>query len=125
MSDVLITVDQVKVLLNISGSTTYDTFISASIPIVTNLIEQNTHNLFYSSSYSGSEYIVQTTKNYPVGLQLPASLLIKRYIDQMFTSGSNSNISAETIGAYSVTYNFDVPDEINNMLKGYRVVKYV
>jgi len=125
MSDVLITVEQVKVLLNISGSTTYDTFISASIPIVTNLIEQNTHNLFYSSSYSGSEYIYTVTKNYPVGLQLPASLLIKRYIDQMFTSGSNSNVSSETIGAYSVTYQQGIPDEINAMLKGYRAVKFV
>ena len=124
MGSVLITVEQVKELLNISGSTTYDTFISASIPIVTDLIEQSTFNDFYSSSLSGSNYISVTTKDYPDGLQLPATLLIKRYIDQVFTSGSNSNISSEGIGAYTVTYKFDIPDEINGMLKSYRMVKF-
>ena len=122
MGSVLITVEQVKELLNISGSTTYDTFISASIPIVTDLIEQTTFNNFYSSSLSESVYV--TVKNYPDGLQLPATLLIKRYIDQVFTSGSNSNISSEGIGAYTVTYKFDIPDEINGMLKSYRMVKF-
>lgn len=126
MGSILITVDEVKTLLNLSGSSTYDAYISASIPIVEDQIKYLCNDDFISGSLVYNMFdgvYVSGTLDYPVGLKLPAALMIKSQIDKVFNS-VNATVSSETLGAYSVTFKDGVSSEIQDMLKPYRRARF-
>ena len=129
MGKSLITPGEVKIFLQMSGST-QDDLIENLIPVVASHIENHCNNNFASSSsypYVDSPYsltgyytVDSGVKDYPEGLKLPASLMIKHLINSI-----DSNISSETIGAYSVTYNNNYPNSILGLLTPYKRITIV
>jgi len=124
----VISVDEVKTILNISGSS-YDDRIEILIPIVTDHIQNYCQTKFMSSSLAttvisdvdGAYYALENTEQvFPVGLKLTASQMIWYQINS-----NKGNISSETLGAYSVTFNTGYPTSIMELMRPYRNVRFV
>jgi len=122
----LSSVNEVKIILGISGST-YDTQIQTLLPIVTNHIVNYCNNDFHLSevgvdSYGNTAYSASAEVVYPDGLKLVCASMI----EYQLYKAKNANVSSETIGAYSVTYNSNnqYPDDILESLKPYKYVKF-
>jgi hypothetical protein len=100
------TLTEVKALNQISGST-YDTTITALIPLVSDFIVtycRMTENDIEKNS----------------GLRIAAAQMIKHQL-----SKPASAVSAESIGDYSVSYTSDYPDYIMRILDTYKQTNYV
>ena len=98
----IITSTECKAILQISGST-YDTTIGVLIPIVENYILRYTN-------------LTEDSASAEPGLKLAAAQLINFQIQKP------SNITSETIGAYSVAYSQEYPKYLTAGLKPYRLV---
>ena len=118
-------VSEVKIMLQVSGSSK-DAQISALLPIVTDFIQGYCNTDFTTSTIGADSYgntIVSssTEQVYPDGLKLAAAHMIEYNIYKQHTG----NVTSEGIGAYSVGYSNAYPQEIIDMLKPYRHVKFV
>lgn len=106
MSDIIITLDEVKSILQISN-TNYDDLIEETlIPSVQD----------YVQNYCNDDFL----DGFPSGLKLAVAKLIQYQL-----SNVSPNISSETIGKYSVSYVVGYPKEITDMLNNYRKVFFV
>ena len=102
----LISVEEVKSILQISGSSS-DAFINTMIPVVQD----------FTLKYCNLSYAVAST--YPA-LKLPISQMIN------YQLGKPSNIQAEKVGNYSVTYGSTTyPNHIMNELRPFRCATFV
>jgi hypothetical protein len=123
----LTSVNEIKIILQVSGSS-HDEQISTLLPIVTSHIENYCHTDFKPSSISidswGNVIHSSSIENeYPDGLKLVAAHMI----EYLIYKAHQGNVSSETIGSYAVTYNSNgaYPQDIIEMLKPYRKVKFV
>ena len=103
----LTSVNEIKIICGISGSL-YDQQISTLLPVVESYIQEATACTF------------DTGSAYPDGLKLAAGHMIT----YLLYKTKNSNISSETVGGYSVSFNNQYPDDINEMLRPFRKVKF-
>jgi len=99
------TLTEVKALNQISGST-YDSTITALIPLVSDFIVT---------------YCRMTEADIELnpGIRLAAAQMIKYQLSKP------SNVSSETIGDYSVSYTMDYPEYITRLLDTYKQPNYV
>jgi len=102
----IVTTSEVKAILQISGST-YDVPINAILPSVENFI------LKYCN-------ITEDSASVATGLKLPAAQMVNYQLNTLA-----ANISSETIGGYSVSYNNSYPAFIFAALRPYRQIKFV
>ena len=113
----LTSVNEMKIMLQVSGSSK-DEIISTLLPVVTNFIEGYCYSNFMSGS--SSDYSSSYQQVYPDGLKLAAAHMI----EYMIYAQHKGNITNESIGAYSVGYATQFPQEITDMLKPYRKVRF-
>jgi len=104
----LTSVGEMKIILQVSGSSR-DEQIKTLLPVVESFIQNYTHCSF------------ETGSEFPDGLKLAAAHMIE-YISYAQKKG---NVTGESIGAYSVTYGSGYPQEIIDMLKPFRKVRFV
>lgn len=103
----LITIDECKNILQLSGSS-YDTTINVLIPIVEDYI------LNYCN-------ITADSASLQPGLKMSAANLINYQMQQQ----KNTNVSSEKIGNYSIAYANDYPRNLINSLRPYRKIKFL
>ncbi len=103
----IITLAEVKSFLGIS-STDHDATITALIPEVESWLE-----LYLNEDFSEGEY--------PSGIKYPFSQLINY---DLFSRPKGQGASSETIGGYSITYDFRTVDGYpNNILELFTIFK--
>lgn len=114
-------VNEVKAMMNISGSSK-DAQIAALLPAVTAYIEKYCKSDFVSGSLNTftGEWEKSSEQVYPEGLKFVAA----RMIDYEINRQSKGNVTSEGIGAYSVGYNTSYPQELIDLLKSFRHVKF-
>lgn len=101
----IISTTECKAILQISGSN-YDTFINVMIPITEDYILKYTN-------------LTEDSASKLPGLKLAAAQFVN------YQLSNPSNISSETIGNYSVTYQPSYPEYLVQTLKTYRQVKFI
>jgi len=123
----LITVNEVKTILDTSGSSS-DNRIEMLIPIVEDFIQHYCFSNFYSGSltlgnqinfFESTGVLYGSEQVFPPGLKLAAAQMINFQLNSM-----SGNIASEGIGAYSVSYSTTYPDTILAMLNPFRKVKF-
>lgn len=102
------TVEEVKVLLRITG-TTYDNYLAAVLPLAIQYVKDECNNQFLDEN--GKE-------NLPGGVQLAIAKLCEIYMKE-------SGVQSETLARHSQTFSLDIPKYIKDMLKPYRRVIFV
>lgn len=106
MGDVLITLEETKLLLQITSDTYDDLIENILIPTIED----------YITTYCNDDFL----DGFPDALKLPAAKMIKIELSKL-TPG----VTSETIGRYSASYTDGYPKSVTDLLNPYRKVYFI
>jgi Phage gp6-like head-tail connector protein len=103
-----VTVDDVKMLLRISG-TQYDDYLNAVLPLAKE----------YVTTYCNRDFTDdQGAESFPGGVKIAIAKICEFHMKQ-------SGVQSESLARHSVTYSSEYPGEIKTILNNYRRPKFV